>query len=710
MGKSTLLARLCLKCILSIVVLFLLIAGISTWWNWFSYSKTDRDAMALPQTDSMGDHFDKVVYLKQGWTPADSMWFYTTTQGSDLLPYDFFLFLERPASTDLVRDAKNMNGFRYLPQNPTKGANPDGLPVGFVKDHYKGKDYLGFTCAACHTNQVNFQGTAIRVDGGPTGGDMDGFLNQMSAALKFTMENPDAKARFIRNVLSKRHYSDAKAVEDDLAVYAARLRRYQYINRSDVAYGYARLDAFGRIYNRVLEHILNVGQIRKSYGAFVSDDDLARILGSDEETFEQRLTRYAVNADRIGDVGVDGALTNDQRDELFNTVIRNNLTPDKLRAVNETFFGKPNRGDEAAPPLFNSPNAPVSYPFLWDIAQHDYVQWNGIAANAGLGPLGRNAGEVIGVFATLDWTKQSGFSLSALLSGQGFGKMHVDFESSVNAHNLRLVEERLTNLHSPKWPVEILGPIDAEKAKRGAVLYGKHCEECHSLIDRESPERRVVAHFDKIEAAGTDPRMADNSVDYTGWSGIIRNLYVSAGSTGSILLDERAPVAGLLTKSTEGVVATPYPYCGGLFKSVCRMFSSAEWLKDTALSYFKNEIKASLKSGDYIPDTTQSPFSSLKAYKGRPLDGIWATAPYLHNGSVPTLWDLLLPPKRRPATFLVGSREFDPAKVGFKSAGYEQSGFLYDTAKDGNRNTGHIYGVDMTDAERWDLLEYLKTL
>ena len=71
--------------------------------------------------------------------------------------------------------------------------------------------------------------------------------------------------------------------------------------------------------------------------------------------------------------------------------------------------------------VFNSPNAPVSYPFLWDIAQHDYVQWNGIGANAGLGPIGRNAGEVIGVFGTLDWVEEEGWSLSSVISGQGFG-------------------------------------------------------------------------------------------------------------------------------------------------------------------------------------------------------------------------------------------------------------------------------------------------
>ena len=53
--------------------------------------------------------------------------------------------------------------------------------------------------------------------------------------------------------------------------------------------------------------------------------------------------------------------------------------------------------------IFNTPDAPVSYPFLWDISHSDYLQWNGLAPNAGPGPLGRNTGEVIGVFGILDW-------------------------------------------------------------------------------------------------------------------------------------------------------------------------------------------------------------------------------------------------------------------------------------------------------------------
>src|SRR5262249_44941775 len=73
---------------------------------------------------------------------------------------------------------------------------------------------------------------------------------------------------------------------------------------------------------------------------------------------------------------------------------------------------------------------------------------------------------------------------------------------------------------------------------------------------------------------------------------------------------------------------------------------------------------------------------------------------------VPTLYDLLLPPEQRPATFKVGAREFDPNKVGFRSDGYD--GFEFRTTQRGNKNGGHLYGTQLSEADRRDLLESLK--
>lgn len=112
-------------------------------------------------------------------------------------------------------------------------------------------------------------------------------------------------------------------------------------------------------------------------------------------------------------------------------------------------------------------------------------------------------------------------------------------------------------------------------------------------------------------------------------------------------------------------------------------------------------------------------FRKTVGYTSPPLDGIWARAPYLHNGSVPTLADLLEPPADRPKAFYRGYDVYDPKRVGFVSDVAEDKGhkyFLYRTVDEqgrpiaGNSKEGHLYGTDLPAAEKQDLLEYLKTL
>jgi len=97
-------------------------------------------------------------------------------------------------------------------------------------------------------------------------------------------------------------------------------------------------------------------------------------------------------------------------------------------------------------------------------------------------------------------------------------------------------------------------------------------------------------------------------------------------------------------------------------------------------------------------------------YAARPIYGIWAAAPYLHNGSVPTLYDLLLPPEQRPRKFALGRRDYDPEKLGFVVVtSCDQEDCLVDTTRTGDGNGGHLWGTDLSAADRVALLEYLKT-
>ena len=105
-------------------------------------------------------------------------------------------------------------------------------------------------------------------------------------------------------------------------------------------------------------------------------------------------------------------------------------------------------------------------------------------------------------------------------------------------------------------------------------------------------------------------------------------------------------------------------------------------------------------------------FRRSEGYVATALDGLWLRAPYLHNGSVPTLKDLLEPPENRPRVFFRGYDVYDPVKVGFVSNGpqAETEGFRYDTGLKGNGKEGHLYGTALSVSEKRALLEYLKTL
>lgn len=669
-----------------ILALIILAAG-KTYQRWDD--DPDRGAVAI-SNGANGESYTKPTYLKQGWSESDSLWFYNTTQGSGLLPYDFFIALEQVDSTELLRANNNMDKFRYLPQKPTF-FDPDGLAVGFVKETYQGQDYVGYTCAACHTGQVNYKGQAVRIDGGPSMADMVGFLTALEKSLEQTRSDAAKHDRFVKAVLALNNkYSKEDDINKDLKKWSDTIRLYNTVNHSHLDYGYARLDAFGRIYNRVLEHMINKPQLRLALLQVTTADDQRLLTEKQVNAVLQ-----GINETIIGDVQF--ALIIDRLASKEGDLPGLNQR-DQLRVRNA---------------IFNEADAPVSYPFLWDITHSDYVQWNALAANAGVGPLGRNTGEVIGVFGILDWKAQeSRFSLSALITGEKAKKHTIDFKSSIDLTNLSRIESHLNSLQSPQWPAELLGKTDPEKAVRGEIVYNEYCAACHQVIERDNWDRLVVANMSNISLVGTDPTMAMNSVNYTGYAGNFESVYQDT-DVGALVVQKRAPVVQVLTAATKGAVATP-----DADKWVVRRF--ADWAYMLGKSFFDNEIKASVKSGNYQPDTTATPYQSLLSYKARSLNGIWATAPYLHNGSVPNLWSLLLPTEERPTEFCVGNREFDPVNVGFVTDGCDKADpkdkrrFIVEPM--GNHNTGHEYGTGkdgkekLTEQERWDLIEYIKTL
>jgi mono/diheme cytochrome c family protein len=553
----------------------------------------DRNA-AAGFDDPFGESVRSIVYLDQNWSPGLSQQFYFTSQGSQVLPYAWFLALEQP-DTDLpFRDQKNLLKYRYLPQKPD-ARNPDGLPVGFAMDVGRDRAWLGFNCAACHTGEIDYQGVGYRIDGAPALGNITGLLRSLTAALAATRDQAAKFDRFAAKVLAGSDTPEARSrLKDELTVIIDRREGYNARNfpPGNLA-GYARIDAFGAILNEVFHHAVKSGD----------------------------LTSNTTNT-------------------------------------------KP-------------ATAPVSIPFLWDTPQHDKLQWNGAAQNGGpgnIGALGRNVGEVLGVFGDFEIPDAPGL---------------LGYRSSVQVQNLRAMEGWVTTLWSPQWPAAF-PRIDAAQRDKGQALYAQHCITCHALIDRANPQRKVTA---VMFGTGTDRLMADNFWNRVGKSGKLEGSFskyfplfgekLQAETRGELMLDNA--VIGTIVGS-----AFPAP-------------------KDelTAIELGARPVLAMAPSATGIPEIGPR-------YKARPLNGIWATAPYLHNGSVASLYQLLLPAKDRLESFTVGSRQFDPVDVGFRT---DAPGFPRFVARDdqhkpiaGNSNEGHEYANTLTDAERRQLVEYLKSL
>jgi len=305
-------------------------------------------------------------------------------------------------------------------------------------------------------------------------------------------------------------------------------------------------------------------------------------------------------------------------------------------------------------------NAPVSYPFLWDAPHHDRVQWNGAAPNGKVHSLARNVGEVLGVFGNIEIPTEP---------------PTLGYASTVQIQNLRDIESLIWKLKSPQWPKEF-GELDEKTVARGRKLYDRHCSECHSLdFKRDDEARRIVAQMANVQ---TDSLTAKNFRTRQAVTGRLKGSKINFVPFGPEFVD---------TASGDTIL---------IHEVVGTILGGWKAAPDDKLADLKMRGPI-LKADD------------LDQYKARPLNGIWATAPYLHNGSVPTLRELLKPANLRLKKFWVGSRKFNPKDIGFET-GKSDGAWEFDTSIEGNSKDGHEYGTDLTKPEDIeDLLAFLKS-
>lgn len=571
----------------------------------------------------------QVKYLNGGWTQEERETFYYTPQGTELLglEYDWFVNLELPLSHELLATEENMRGWGFIvsPSQQGNAKNPGNLPVGFSRhtDPFSGKQRLDLGCAMCHTGELHYKGTALRVDGGQS-------LQSISTA-----------------------------------------KRGEFITTLGAA---------------VLETLLNPAKWNRFAQRVVGDDKKAR---------------KALRSDLWGFIGKGKRFASGAGASKWYPVEEGRGRTDAVGRIANVVFGQ----DLDVPENYRVADAPASYPFLWDIWRFDWVQYTGFTNQA----MARNIGESLGVLAPIKLVDEDG----KLLGPDKFG------ESIINIDGMHCVETLLRDLKPPKWPEDVLGKIDHGSARRGKELFADQCMFCHGPHISEPYSWEVASGPDQNPADQVDVNwkwdMAGEITEEDGkfyrkdWRETIWAI----------------PWVGIDVVGTDGQLANNYvdtTYDATKVIPGSKPVNAGDGLQVLLNRLVPVEYQRWNVTGDSIPnyDGLNVPFriQNHRAYKARPLHGVWATPPFLHNGSVPSIYDLLSPLRTRPKTFYVGNREYNPDKLGYvteKSPG----SFLHDTAITGNHNTGHLFtDVDMpgrigellSERQRLDIMEYIKVM
>lgn len=546
-------------------------------------------ALAVVASGALPLRADDAIYLKQGWNDKERDRYYFLPQGSEVMPYGWFLALEEPWTQKLFRNDDHIASFRYSPTAASKH-NPDGLPVGFAKGTDRaGKEWFGLTCAACHTGEFTHKGKTVRVDGGTTLADILGFQSALVTSIKATVAQPAKFNRFARRVLGEDHTPEqAKALAEQVKKHLVVMANWEATSRPAHPGGHGSWDALGILLNTI--------------------------------------TGTAPG------------------------------TPDNYRV----------------------PSTPVSYPSIWDTNRHDRLLWNASVESVTL----RQVGEVIIVFGRATATAGKDGKLT--------------FDSSADLKALQEVYTHTMKLEAPRWPEDVLGAIDRDLAKKGEKVYrDQGCATCHPLKPYPTVRPKGGGYdFIKIVATplrevGTDPLYAEYFVKRTAVPGPLAPLFKGTMFEGKSEVPAAIQFLATLTKITEA----------GLDRA----------------ANGDPKLRAELLGSKPLPGLPKNDaelaqlVNSLLAYKAAPLAGVWSTAPYLHNGSVSSLYELLLPAEKRKKSFHLGDREFDPKHVGYRT-GPSAGSFKYDTALPGQSNRGHEYGTKLSDDDRWALVEFLKTL
>jgi len=626
---------------------------------------------------------DQVVYLDQGWgvgrEAADRQTYYFTPQGTGNvlkhMRYDWFVNLELPWGKRRLAEPEQMLAYGFQVDAEPTPRNPDLLPVGFTK-HYDPRladDVLDVTCAACHTGgllvrKADGSQVSIRIDGGQgmhafTAANMPHFVPVLIASMTSTLLNPVKFNRFALNVLGPDHYKEGKS-------------------------------ALRSEFWKTLKALLKMGMIEKQHGLVTVQEGYGRT---------DALTR------------------------IGNAVFGDHITPGNYKLI----------------------DAPVSYPPVWDIWKFDWVQYSGSVAQ----PMARNLGESLGVGTTYNFVDEYSRPVPQKLR----------YDTSTRLEDLHTIELTLRKLRPPVWPENILGKIDMDKAVKGGIAFIRTCQGCHGPHPAGPRQKKLEAPLKSADQPHWKMKLlpvGDIGTDSVAAVNFVRRTF-DLSKTGLDIQQVREVVGDEMETWYERVLAYDFPAvnedCSARNRTVpegaCDDWDVARKQYDDeitegldainlsattngqGLNYFGLLMRKKLYDDAKYTEEKREELNGfgaldlpqvLMVYKARPLAGVWATAPYLHNGSVRNLYQMLSPQHERDSKFFIGRPEFDPVQVGIKIAEQKDGGFWLDTSITGNANTGHefrdgysawkegnppqfgVIGPAYTSDERYEIIEYLK--
>lgn len=589
----------------------------------------------------------------QGLTAEDREGFYHNAEGSELYPVAWIKALESSRTNRPFLE--DLERFGLIPDPD----NPEGLPIGMTSHDSRGVEFLGpmvgINCAACHVGKITYQGQEMLILGAPNLFDLNGFYLELFQSAADTVKDPRRLAGFLDRIGAEAGADaegKARAVAGLLMKYAeTSTDELKGADRDLAARAQALIDKVDR------EAEDGFDAARTPEGRAAIRQRIAEKFKGDIKGIADALKKVGNVSDKIRDIHADA----DQvKEAILNLALNARLI--KARLV---FLVKLKKLHETTRPE-GGPGRIDAFGSIRDLV---LPESDNIAANA---PVCYPHLWQVNDTVWLHWDGNTN-SLMQRNVGQSLGLGAVydpeSYSSTILPRDLARLEELTRKIEPPEWPVKLLGAIDMTRAERGAVVFRENCTRCHASPKEENVARReVVLPLDQI---GTDPRRAQN---------VQINVGRKPDGTGGTSFIEK-------------------------LKEVAARFTEVAY-KD------HNITPAEQAEMDLPPD--QVKWRTTGTYIGRPLVAPWATAPYLHNGSVPTLYDLLQPADKRPRTFPLGHREYDPVHLGYVTDPAripdDQRGHFpdFDATLDGNRNIGHEFGTDLPESDKLAILEYLK--